>query len=249
MTDSLFTPTNEQPTTPSSYRDQLVGPGKKFADDEALAKGKAESDLYILSMQRETKELRAELEARLALEEVAERTAPRNAPITNSNPQGTPPLADERVENKAAPVPTRTELAQLIKETMQEEQTKTTMDSNRSLVLQELKKTWGDNYIPHLNAKANELGMDKDMLDSLAARSPKAFLALVANEPSRGTTQDAPPVSKSNTGFVADTSSVRNEEYYSKLRKSDPKRYFSAATQVQRHKDALEMGAKFFNLP
>ena len=36
--------------------------------------------------------------------------------------------------------------------------------------------------------------------------------------------------------------------YYEKLKKADPKRYWTADIQAQKHKDALRLGMAFFDV-
>lgn len=69
MTD-LFNnkPTDQAPAAPAqtdlpdtSYFDALVGEGKKFTSQEALARGKYESDLYVTQLQAENAGMRAQI--------------------------------------------------------------------------------------------------------------------------------------------------------------------------------------------
>ena len=74
MTDNtIFDATVEQSTedTPeTSYYDRMVGEGKKFKDNEALAYSNFEKDRFIEQLKREQKELRDDLNSRLNMEEL-----------------------------------------------------------------------------------------------------------------------------------------------------------------------------------
>src|SRR5688572_12541162 len=91
MTD-LFSGSNNEPAdsgddnNQGSILEQLVGEGKKFADAEALAKCKAESDAFIETLKREQAELRRELDTRLSLEDFLDQQKATPAAGTPSTP-------------------------------------------------------------------------------------------------------------------------------------------------------------------
>ena len=264
MTESIFTPTtpnSETPVTPEvSYVEALVGPGKKYKDMEALAKSVVDKDVFIETLKTENKQAREEINKRLTLEEFLEKTTPPNSSASKQVPN---PALSEREENQREPAPrseaptpiSPAQLQAMIREAMSAENTKNTRATNIETARNELEKTWGSAYVTQLQAKAKELGVPTDFLDDMAARAPKAFLTLVGvdstkqQQPRIDTT---PPVSNQQTTFhnvdtkVENIGGVKTSAYYDRLRETNPKEYFSTQVQIERHRDALKLGDKFF---
>lgn len=249
MTDSIFNPQNEAPQetiTFSGAYEQLVGVGKKFRDNEALAKSALEKDAFIESLKRENKEMRQEVSTRLSLEEFLAKTKETKAPANNEEPQAP---REQGVERNNAPSLDSRQVQDLVRAAMRQEQTATTRQANLNLSREELKKTLGDNFGEHLSKRVNELGLDASFVDEIASRSPKALIALLKIETPLQGSGNTPPNSNRNAGASLTTPAsggVRNEAYYTELRKSNIKEYIKPEMQIQRHKDAYEMGAKFF---
>ena len=88
----------------------------------------------------------------------------------------------------------------------------------------------------------------------MAMTSPKSLLALVGGpvkkEQTTNTQADSslfvPPTGNRSSGQGGGNSMERNKAYYDKLKKDDPKGYWSVSTQAQMHKDAIRLGASFF---
>ena len=228
MTDTLFgqtTPeTNEN--EPSSYRELLVGEGKKFKTDEELAKGKYEADTFIQKLIDEKKQLESELAARAKLEDLLDQLEPpgnREQSANNQNAPQTPATVDETfIEN----ILNRREKERLELQNLQE-------------VATQLQKVFGTDYKSKLVARGEQLGMSKADLDTLAKKSPKAFLALVT--PQRNSDPlYTPPHSSVNTPNSGSAAKVRSWEWYQNLKKTNPKVYWSPKVQAQLHKDAID---------
>lgn len=246
MTDapSIFTPTPAGENTEVT----LIGEGKKYKDLAAADKALRDKDAFIESLKREAAEARQEAQKRMSLEEFWQKTqeAKKEVPASISTP--VTPIQEEREENnKNEPQ----DIAALVREALAMELTKAKQTQNLGTVRNELEKVWGPNYVETLKQKTVELGLGTDFVDSIAARSPTAFLALVgantqASAPVAPNAQ-VPPMSSNRTVFNTSSNEDRNQAYYDKLKKEDPKRYFSVPVQLQRHKDALAMGEKFFS--
>lgn len=265
MTESIFTtPNSDAPVTPEvSYVEALVGPGKKYKDLETLAKSVVDKDTFIETLKTENKQAREEINKRLTLEAFLEKTAPQaHTPSSTSNQPSTPAVVEREEIREPAPRSNAEttgirpdQLQAMMKEVIAAENTKNTRAMNIETARVELEKTWGSNYVSQLQIKAKELGVPTEFLDDMAARAPKAFLALVGAEGNKNTHIDTqsinPPVSGRQSTFV-ETNSVEQIEgtktsaYYDRLRQTNPKEYFSSRVQVQRHADALKLGNKFF---
>lgn len=252
MTDSLFdTDNTEAPTIDpeKNYLEELVGEGKKFKTIEDLARGKVESDLFIQRLQAETQEMRSELTNRLNLEAFLDemKQLQKQAPAVAPSPQDTPRNVDtEPKEIKAGMTPE--EVEQLLSERLKNERTKELQASNLATVKNRLVELYGNTYQNKLKEVAESLGESPEYLNEVAKRNPTAFFRLLGETPAPDKKNYTPPRSQLNTETRGNVpSGERDNAFYEHLRATDPKRYYSREVQVQRHKDALRLGAKFFN--
>jgi hypothetical protein len=244
MPTDLFDNVSNEDTDPiddsqqGSFLEQLVGDGKKFADAEALAKGKHESDAFIETLKREQAELRRELDTRLSLEEFLDQQKTTPASGTPITPEGK--SGAENVESLS-----KEQIATIVRDALIHEKTNATQSENLAYARQELIKQYGSGYADKLNKVAASLDLDKDFLNNMAATKPKAFLRLVAQEAKEVVTSVAPPRSSVRT-VAATTSGLKNQAYYNQIKKSDPKYYWSAECSAERHQMAQKLGPAFF---
>lgn len=223
----------------SSFLEQLVGDGKKFADAEALARGKAESDAFIETLKREQAELRKELETRLSLEEFLDKQKQEPVAKQPDTPSGNPGAEnDERLSKE--------QIAAIVRDALIHEKTNATQTENMTYVRNELIKQYGSGYTDKLAKVAASLELDKQFLNDMAASKPKAFLKLVAQELKEPVTPVAPPRSSVRTDRTQ-VSGLKNKAYYDQIKKSDPKHYWSAECSAERHQMAQKMGPAFFD--
>lgn len=224
----------------SSFLERLVGPGKKFATVEDLAKGKWESDeVFVPQLQREAAEARAELTTRLSIEDLLDKRMPVSNPTTNTNVQTNQTVTEE---NKNAGL-SLTDIQRVVLDVLNQEQTKNTKAQNVAIVQSELQKAWGSNFPVVLKAKAKELGLGEDFLNEVAGKSPKAFLQLVGGEKTvpAGMNQVPPK----GMGTTNQATNKRTAEYYRNLKKQDKKLYWSPAIQRQMFEDMKALGSDF----
>jgi hypothetical protein len=229
----------------------LVGDGKKFKDAEALAKGKLEADRHIAQTHGENKALRdrvKELEGQLSekktMEEFLEefRRDPKDIDESGTTPS-TPNLTTPRPN-------TEQDIDKLIDEKLEEKRRREAAQNNVSVVANELSKVWGPSYQEKLASVAKELGLSHEFLGGIAEKSPKAFLELVGvnkKAPVNDPNVDVPPRTTLNQGLNLQGTSARNQAFYDKLKKSDPKTYYSEKITAQRHRDAQRMGEAYFS--
>ena len=86
------------------------------------------------------------------------------------------------------------------------------------------------------------------MLD-VAGRSPSAFYNTVGFNTSVGASQATPNSSQpdvNTSAFRNSNAGVRNNAYYEKIRKENPKLYYSTEIQKNLMADARKMGTDFF---
>lgn len=234
-----------------TYYDKFVGDGKKFKDNEALARAKAESDAFILRLQAEAEELRKDLNTRLTVEQILEKnTQPDPVPNQQGLNNQTPPKTEE---NKNTAV----DIEKLVNDKLAEAELKRVQNTNLALVRETLENTWGNDYVTRLKEKASELGLGEGFLQNLAMEQPKAFLKLIdasVEERKPASNQSAnqlfvPPSGneRTRTNSFSPTNGDRTKSYYDKLKETNPIEYWKPSVQNQMHQDAIRIGERFFN--
>lgn len=233
---------NQPPVTPDEDPViALVGEGKKFKDTAALARGKLEADRHISNLEGEMQALRQELEQRISLEKFLDRldTSPEPKKETTTPPPVSQPttLTPEDIRNA-------------VKQEISTERDISQRQSNVAFVRRELEKAWGDKFPAKLEQAASEFG-GKDFLASMAEKNPKAFLKLLgvghAPMPEPINTETVTPPTSTVSFGSAPASSGKGYKSFEKMRKEDPKRYWSPANQNEMHKLAEQMGESFYN--
>lgn len=250
MTD-IFTPvapTTQQPNEtqqPQDFYSELVGEGKKFKDNEALARSKYEADQHIDRLQKEMKGLREDLNARLTLESLVDKLEQKqqtqlpSGNLDNTNVRS--PSGNETEQSQINPQL----IDSLVDKKLSDFEKARRRSENASLVQKELRDRFGDNYVVHLENEAQKMGVGKEFLNNLAAEEPRAFLQLF---PGRQQNVDLGPSPRSSVqSTFRPTNNNRTEKYYEQLRIDNPKTYWDPKTQMQLHNDALQQGESFFD--
>lgn len=242
MTDLFETPVqgNDQP---ESFMNELVGEGKKFADVEALAKGKWHSDKYATKLESENEELRKELERRLTIEEYIQKTNQSTSKTSNDDSE-----RDDEVTqalNQLNPDKLKGDVLEQVKQLLETQKKQSTAESNVAKVRESLQSIWGPSFAQKLNERAVELHMSQDDLGKLAETNPQAFLAIVAPKAPQRQSHE-PPRSTRNMP-QSQGSGDRTKSYYDRLKQENPRAYLSREIQIQEHKDAIRLGAAFFD--
>lgn len=247
MTD-LFSPngnqaTNTDPVINGSYRELLVGEGKKFKDDEALAKGKLEGDRHITTLEAELATLRTELNKRKTLEEVVEQI--KSARVQPDSGNNQKPIVPETPSD--AGINNKDDILKLVNQTINQQKTIDQARLNVETVRSELHKVWGDAYPEKLAQATKELEVSKEFLASMAETNPKAFLKVVqgAVPPRAGDPNISSPPRNSATpsanNLVQGTFKTYMEE-----QKKNPKLRYDRDYQAKLHREALENPDHFF---
>jgi hypothetical protein len=233
-----------------SYLETLVGEGKKFATPEELAKGKVESDRFIQQLQEETAGLRDELNKRLTIEDFMEKINSQKSQEPAPAPVATPTLDAEKPVDTAQQTPgmSQEDIRKLIENQIEQERSQSQAQQNVEFVRNELTKAWGNEYPLRLRDKAKELGVSEDYLQGLAAEQPKVFLATVNPAvPTQNPNSGLPPRTATESSLSAMGGTTKNNAYFQKLRKENPKEYWKPSVQNEIHRLAAEMGDSFFN--
>lgn len=249
MTKELFKPdelnaqddTDDQPDN-VDHLAELVGEGKKFKDVNSLAKGKKASDEHIATLERELAGMRGELDTRLSLEEFMAKIEATRDSNSNSDPQD----RNERPNPNTAAL-TVEEIEKLLDKKLTEKTQATLKERNVEISKAELRKAWGPQAHKKLEARAKELGLGQDFLADLAERSPKAFLLTVGAQGEHqpdSVTDFVPPNSSVRSVPERGNPNVKNQAYYDKIKKADPRLYKQLT--AERHRNAQALGEAYF---
>lgn len=236
------------------YYEELVGEDKRYKDTKAVGRAIVEKDAFIEQLKKEAEEARTELRARLTVEEMLDQM--RNPANTSNESNAGATSQQETVQthnNQILPE----DIDKLVEQKLQakerersEQAAKERSEANLNEVRNKLTELYGSNYASSIKQKADELGVTTEFLTETASREPKAFFKLLdisnQQQPQRDIFQ-APAQSKVNTTAINQVNTgERTQAYYDKLRKDNPKKYWSSEVQSQRHKDAMRLGERFF---
>jgi len=246
---NILDTTNQQPDPPQidpnkDYLEELVGEGKKFKSPVELARGKAESDLYIEHMKGRMDELRQdytklhnEYNAGPKLKETLDQYMQE---LKQSQESQLPPTQ----EDKSA-VLDDAKLADMIKQHIAANKQIDSEENNVKSVESKLQETYGPNYKQLVSQQINQLGISVEFFNDLARKHPAVLYRTLGMEGQRqGETFQAPPTStRGSDPFVGPTK--RTNAFYQKMRQTDPVKYRDPKTQDQMFKDYIALGDEF----
>lgn len=232
-------PTNDAPM--DLTLNDLVGEGRKYKDPDELAKAYANAEAHLRRLEADNADTRAKLDQIEA------------AKNTTNNPQQTgqeqPPKADQQptTPNQEAPKPSgqdvdfRSKIREEVAALNEQERAK----ANTEAAALRMISAYGDAAKANeaVQRRAQELGVSVDWLRDSASRSPEAFYATMGmtNNHSSSTPASEPGVRRDTQG-----TNVKNFEHFDRIRKEDPKRYFSVETQRDMLNQARAMGSDFY---
>lgn len=239
----------------------LVGEGKKYKDNEALAYSKIEADRFIETMKQEAREkeaeiqrLHKELQARISLEDAVNKiTKPVSNNAITSNQSTTNGDESNAFGGNGKPTGlTAEEAERLFEQKLLNAQQELIHKQNLATVADELNKAWGADTDIRLRTKARELGLSEEQVDGIAKNNPKALLAMF------GVGQSGAPAATAPSGIAPPRSSiptqqskivpgVKNKAYWDAMRTNDPSLYHSQLMTIQRHRAALDLGDRYFD--
>ncbi len=235
MTDALFDPENvqpqqdDQPKEGSSFYEQLVGEGKKYKDQEALAKAYFEGDSFIERLKAEQAEIRKDLEQRLTLEQLMDRIEKKKSSDGNEAPN------QERVNEESNQNENRKEISQddieeLVNKKLQQVEANRSRTQNVNAAKEQLKETFGNSWEYELSKVAKDMGVTADWLTDVAARSPSALMKLVGQPPKVDPNSGNPPKSSYNSSAPKQENNTEWTKLQ-ELRRTNPTEYWKPTTQ------------------
>lgn len=238
MTD-IFSEQNQEQNVAPKFED-LVGEGKKFKDTEAVANKVWHADQHINKLEAELEELRTELRTRTTVEDTLTRLQQRQIeerpPIDNTNNR-----EENRSENSNVNV------AEVVASELNKLREKDRREANLVETRAGLKERFGADYNSTLLQVAEQLGVSKDFLTSMATTTPQGFFKLIDSVKAP---DDRRPVNVPSPlgggGRQVSDAGVRDNEYYQNMRRTDPVKYFDKRTQKMLHDDAMRLGNRFY---
>lgn len=240
MTDNVTPNPDSSESSTEGVFEQLVGPGKKFATKEDLAKGKLNSDSFVDKLTDETKQLRdllaaqmQEIETLKAKSSILDRMNVQSAPSQEPSPDK-PTVAGLSQDDvlKLIEVSKQKELAE--KNILETEQT--------------LRKTLGADAVAFIRQKSVELGMDVEGMYQIATRSPTAFYNMLGINPN-GASNGSMYVGNSTDSKNKGGTQIRNKAFYDDMAVKMGRQKFvmDRNIQLQLHKDMQALGDAFFS--
>lgn len=209
--------------------------GEQWKDPATLAKGYVSAQEFIKKLQQEKDELLQDLKKQDYAKEVLE---------TLKSPK--PAVVPPETQMQTAPAVTEQDLKALIQETITSAERQKTAEQNVKTVDQKLNEMFGTEAAKVVEERRQELGLSKEKLKEIASESPSAFLRLIGEPQTKSDNRTVQGTVNTSAGLFNQNTSVRNFQYYQKLRKEKPSLYHSPATRRQMEADAVAMGAKFY---
>ena len=237
--DDVFNPQTPDVVVDLGFND-LVGEGRKYKDPDELAKAYAHIEAHVRKIEAENARIRAERDTREANPNPNPNPSAGREQEGNPDPGNPPP---QREAPKPDPVDFRSQIREEVRALNETERAVANMEAAAAKLVEIYGNPLEANKA--LQARANELGVSVDWLRDSAGRSPKAFYASMGI--TEGTTPRSQHTPSSGGGHrLEGGSEVRNFEYFEKIRKDNPKLYFSATTQREMMAAARTMGSDFY---
>lgn len=217
------------------YYLELVGDGKKFKDNKALAYSKMHADLAISLKDRQLDQMRADLESARAEAAARARVEDLVKQLNNPNPK-----QPEVINDTTKPEINMTEIETLVSKKIQETETQKRQKENLDMVKAELSKRFGDNLEYHLK----EVGLDGESAAQLAKVNPQLVLKALGVDKQPEPGFNAPP---RNTSVASPNKATpkRSWQYYQDLFKANPSLKYDPKTNTQMQKDYAALGQAF----
>lgn len=216
----------------------------KDAEKEAVIREKYKTDRYAESLTQRLDEmredylkLREEHMARASLQELVDRLAAGQLTSSDDTPAN---------EDNDKPTIDLTKIDELVEQKLTQKELERKQTDNFNQVKKKLTERFGRNYQEVLKEQQETLGLSDEYVNSIAKSSPRAFFKLMGlDEEAKDNTFTSPPPSRTRSDSFAPRVEKRTWAYYEKMRKEQPKVYYSPKTQVQMHKDREELGQEF----
>lgn len=234
MTDNLFT--NE--TTVEPTLEAVMGEGKKYSDQAAVAKALAEKDAFIARLLDEARRKEADLQAAVNTKAFEDRIKALEAEQSTQRPEPTV----REVTPQAATLP---DIEATVQKAIEDREAANIRSRNLINVKEKLTEVYGEEFPTRVKQRAAELNISLAKLNEMAAETPSAFYALIGLDTQRRPSDAAPPQTRMNTAATPPTHGQKNNAYYQNLRKTNPALYWTPAVQMEEYRELTRQGDAF----
>lgn len=241
---SAFETTTTTTTTdqlPENYFEHLVGEGKKFDGQEALAKGKYESDLHVANLEHQIGELREDIDQGTKITELLEMVRKQNEP-PKEDPNKSPVVPGDTSSGQM----TEDELKSLIETHVSERDTQSLRARNLVEADKALEEKFGESAGRVLHDRAVRMDMSVEEMKTLASQNPKAFYRLMGMDTTSNESGNFVGGGNRSEGVQIKNVDTRNFEFYQDLRRKDKAKYHTPAMQQKMMADRTSMGSEAF---
>lgn len=215
----------------------LVGEGKKFKTVEDLAKGKVAADTFIQQLQLENKALREAMDN-------GDDTAGIMTRINELLSKKDERTATNQTSNQSQPESlTKEEVLDLLNRRDQDK----TLRHNSDLFKNAITKALGDKADETVATRLQSLGLDKELFDTMVARSPQSALSLIGIKDTVSNATSGKDVTLNTEAYFANSdNSKQNFAHFQKLRKELGAKYYEPEIQKQVFEARKRLGDAFW---
>lgn len=234
MTGNIF----ETPATPEVKFEDLVGDGKKYADNNAAAKAITEKDAFIARLLEEARRRDEDIKAAANTKAFEDRmTALEQAQLAERR---------EPLPREATPATVTPQLdEEAVFALMEKREQANARTRNLIAVKDKLTEVYGAEFPNRVKARAAELNISIGQLNAMAAETPQAFFALIGLTSQKPVDNTAPPATRHNSASFAPEVGKKNNAYYQNLRKTNPSLYWTPAVQMEEYQELKRQGEQF----
>jgi|SRR5882762_8149146 len=237
MADSLLPDDQSQTLTEAD----IIAKWKDKPVDELL-KAKAQSDLYIKTMEAKLDSvskdyiaIKEQQQTGTQLKDLLDRLDNPNRQLeqnTNQNVQNDTGIKPEDIEA-------------LIAKKLTDHQLQLKQNDNFNSMQAKLKETLGSDYANSYKQRLDTLGLTREFADDLARNHPTVFVKTFGLDEQRQTNNQPLPRSNVRQASFAPNTPKRDWAYYQELKKTNPRMYLDPKLTLQMHDDAIALGDAF----
>lgn len=216
--------------------------GEHWKDPQVIAKGYASAQSYIKELEAEREKYREELMRNDYSAELLKTIREGQAkPPVKEPPRDTDGTQKDHTNLEVD----EDKLKSLIENTLTQREKQNTTRQNLAEADKKLTEMFGSNVGTVMQEKSRELGMSKERLAEIASESPTAFFRLIGSNAPKETNSLPKGTVNTTSNFTGD-SGTKNNSYYQKLRRENPRLFNSPKVQNEMFKQRLELGQKFY---
>lgn len=238
----------QQDNQPSDFVSQIVKEkGEQWSDPQVLAKGYTSAQEYIKDLERQTAELRQDLDKQNYSETLLQELRSGQAQPSTGEPESGAGQQDSGAsERNTTSTFSEDDLKKLINQTLTQTEQDNSRKQNLEKADQRLTELFGTEVEAEMNKRSREVGMSREQLINIASESPTAFFRLIGEQ----RPQTSNPVARGTLNTAAgfnDRTPERDWSYYQQMRREKPSQYYRPEIQRQLLEDKLRMGDSFGN--